>query len=67
LVVEVVGFPGEIVTDLSKPDGTPRKLMNVEKLTALGWRPRISLREGIASAYCAFMVENGSLGASAVR
>jgi GDP-L-fucose synthase len=47
LVREIVGFEGEIVHDRSKPDGTPRKLLDVTKLTALGWRPRIALRDGI--------------------
>jgi GDP-L-fucose synthase len=51
LVAEIVGFKGEIVGDPSKPDGTPRKLLNVDRLRALGWTPRIPLREGIASAY----------------
>lgn len=51
LVAEVVGFRGEIVFDRSKPDGTPRKLLDVSRLAALGWRPRIGLREGIASTY----------------
>jgi GDP-L-fucose synthase len=51
LVAEIVGFKGEIVGDSSKPDGTPRKLLNVDRLRALGWTPRIPLREGIASAY----------------
>jgi GDP-L-fucose synthase len=55
LVAEVVGFKGEIAHDLSKPDGTPRKLMSSEKLRVLGWRPRIGLREGIADAYQAFL------------
>jgi GDP-L-fucose synthase len=55
LVVDVVGFRGEIAHDLSKPDGTPRKLMSDDKLRALGWRPRIGLREGIADAYRAFL------------
>lgn len=49
LVAESVGFTGEIVQDTSKPDGTPRKLLDVSRLKALGWEPRISLREGIAS------------------
>jgi GDP-L-fucose synthase len=57
LVCEVVGLETEIDHDLTKPDGTPRKLMNNEKLTALGWRPRISLTEGLADAYRAFLVE----------
>lgn len=51
LVAEVVGFRGEIVHDLSKPDGTPRKLMSADRLKAAGWRPSIGLREGIASTY----------------
>jgi len=60
LVCEVVGFKGEIVHDLSKPDGTPRKLMSSEKLRRLGWQPRIGLREGIADTYRAFLAEQGA-------
>jgi GDP-L-fucose synthase len=63
LVAEVVGFEGEIVRDLSKPDGTPRKLMSGEKLRGLGWRPRIGLRDGIADAYRAFLAESAGSGA----
>ncbi|MCP5433746.1 MAG: GDP-L-fucose synthase [Alphaproteobacteria bacterium] len=55
LVAEVVGFGGRIEHDPTKPDGTPRKLMNSEKLKRLGWRARISLRDGIASAYRDFL------------
>ena len=55
LVCDVVGFKGEIACDLSKPDGTPRKLMSGEKLRALGWRPRIGLRDGLGNAYQAFL------------
>jgi GDP-L-fucose synthase len=51
LVCEVVGFEGEIARNLTKPDGAPRKLMSSERLTALGWQPRIALREGLANAY----------------
>lgn len=51
LVQRVVGYTGEIRHDLSKPDGTPRKLMDVNKLTALGWKAKISLEEGITSVY----------------
>ena len=51
MVREVVGFEGEIVWDSSKPDGTPRKLLDVSRIKALGWEPRIGLREGIASTY----------------
>jgi GDP-L-fucose synthase len=51
LVCEVVGFTGEIVSDPSRPDGTPHKLMSGDRLKALGWRPKIGLREGIAETY----------------
>ena len=51
LVCEVVGFTGEIRCDLTKPDGTPRKLMSGAVLQAMGWRPRIGLREGVAGVY----------------
>jgi len=54
MVADVVGFTGEITRDLSKPDGTPRKLMSGDKLSALGWQPRISLGDGVASVYAAF-------------
>lgn len=50
-VMQVVGFAGCIVLDNSKPDGTPRKLLDVGRLTALGWRARTSLRDGIRAAY----------------
>ena len=68
LVAEVVGFEGGIEHDLTKPDGTPRKLMSGEKLRALGWRPRIGLREGIAQAYRTFLESGaGSKAAAASR
>lgn len=51
LVKKITGFGGEIIFDREKPDGTPRKLMDISRLTALGWRPRIALDEGIASVY----------------
>jgi GDP-L-fucose synthase len=54
LVCEVVGFRGGIAHDTTKPDGTPRKLLDVSKLQALGWRSRVSLREGIERAYADF-------------
>lgn len=50
-IAEVVGFQGEIQWDTSKPDGTPRKLLDVDRLRALGWSPRIALRDGIADTY----------------
>ncbi|MDQ2919143.1 MAG: GDP-L-fucose synthase, partial [Verrucomicrobiota bacterium] len=55
LICDVVGFEGEITFDASKPDGTPRKLLDVSKLTGLGWRPRVSLRDGIAQTYQWFL------------
>ncbi len=64
LVCEVVGFGGEIVCDRSKPDGTMRKLMSGAKLKAMGWRPRIGLREGLAGAYEAFLAESGAVRAA---
>jgi GDP-L-fucose synthase len=53
-VREVVGYTGEIVFDASKPDGTPRKLMDVSRLGQAGWQARIPLREGLALAYADF-------------
>lgn len=54
MVKEVVGYEGNIEHDLSKPDGTPRKLMDVQKLHNLGWKDRIGLREGIGKVYQEF-------------
>lgn len=54
-VKEVVGFKGEIEWDVSKPDGTPRKLMDSARLHALGWEPKVGLREGIGCAYADFL------------
>jgi GDP-L-fucose synthase len=51
LVCEIVGFTGEITHDTSKPDGTPRKLISIDKIRALGWSPKIELRSGVASTY----------------
>jgi len=50
-IADVVGFTGQFVYDNSKPDGTPRKLLDISKLTALGWRPRITLEAGIRQTY----------------
>jgi len=55
LICDVVGFQGEIVLDKTKPDGTPRKLLDVTKLKNLGWAPRIPLRDGIARTYDWFL------------
>jgi GDP-L-fucose synthase len=51
LICEVVGFTGDLAWDRSKPDGTPRKLLDTSKLESLGWKPNISLRQGIAQTY----------------
>ena len=59
-VREVVGFAGKIEWDASKPDGTPRKLMDVSKLRSLGWSARIGLRDGIARTYAAFLAEQAA-------
>lgn len=50
-IARVVGYRGEILTDPTRPDGTPRKLLDVSRLTALGWRARIGLEDGIAATY----------------
>jgi GDP-L-fucose synthase len=57
LVKEVVGFEGDLVWDTSKPDGTPRKLMDNSKLLGLGWTPKISLKDGLVDTY-KWYVEN---------
>jgi len=54
-VMDVVGFKGKIVFDSSKPDGTPRKLLDVSRMTALGWQAKTGLREGIEQAYANFL------------
>jgi GDP-L-fucose synthase len=54
-VCEVIGFEGSLAFDTSKPDGTPRKLMDVGRLLALGWKPRIGLKDGIRDAYDWFL------------
>ena len=51
LVREIVGYRGKILYDTSKPDGTPRKLLDVSKLKGLGWQPKISLEEGVEQTY----------------
>lgn len=63
-VCDVVGLTGEIVHDLSKPDGTPRKLMSADRLRALGWAPSIPLREGISASYRWFLENQGALRAA---
>ncbi|MCM2306573.1 MAG: GDP-L-fucose synthase [Sulfuritalea sp.] len=58
-VMSVVGFTGRIAFDASKPDGTPRKLLDVSRLRDIGWQARIPLREGIAQAYRDYLARHG--------
>ncbi len=58
-VCEIVGYQGEITFDVSKPDGTPRKLMSSAKLDSMGWRPSIQLQEGITAVYNWFLANEG--------
>ena len=58
VVARTIGYAGTISYDTSRPDGTPRKLLDVSRLTALGWRARTSLEDGIALAYRAYLNEN---------
>jgi GDP-L-fucose synthase len=61
LIAEVVGFKNRLWFDRSKPDGTPRKLLDIGRLRSLGWAPRISLREGLALAYESFLENQFSI------
>lgn len=60
LVMQVIGFEGEIIFDASKPDGTPRKLLDVSRMYGLGWQASTELREGIALAYENFIRAEGA-------
>jgi GDP-L-fucose synthase len=60
LVCEVVGFVGELKFDASKPDGTPRKLLDIGKLRALGWEPKIELRDGLRRTYEWFLANEAA-------
>jgi GDP-L-fucose synthase len=64
MVAEVVGFHGELEFDTSKPDGTPRKLLDVSKLHGTGWRAQIELRQGLADTYAWYVDQ---LAAGSVR
>lgn len=59
LVAEVAGFRGELIFDASRPDGAPRKLLDVSRLTALGWRARTDLRSGLTATYQDFLAGGG--------
>ena len=60
LVVRVTGFKGRITADPSKPDGTMRKLMDVSRLAKMGWKPRISLEQGVEETYSWFLEHTDS-------
>ncbi|MCP2680164.1 GDP-L-fucose synthase [Maricaulaceae bacterium NA33B04] len=60
MIMDVVGFKGELTKDETKPDGTPRKLMSADRIRALGWKPSISLREGLEHAYTCFQQEQAA-------
>jgi len=60
LVAETVGFRGRIVLDASKPDGTPRKLLDISRLRATGWSPKINLRDGLREAHQSFLEEKAA-------
>ena len=57
LVMKTIGYEGELTFDASKPDGTPRKLTDISKITATGWAPRIAIEEGVSMAYQSFLNE----------
>jgi GDP-L-fucose synthase len=60
MIMEVVGFNGELTKDETKPDGTPRKLMSADRIRALGWTPSIPLRQGLEHAYACFQQEQAA-------
>ena len=67
MVARTVGYPGKLVFDTSKPDGAPRKLLDVSKLRALGWQARIALDAGLASTYADFLALGEHLRSSAAH
>jgi GDP-L-fucose synthase len=60
MVADATGFRGRVTWDASRPDGTPRKLLDVSRMSALGWKARIGLAEGIAATYRSFLDEGKS-------
>ena len=62
LIARVVGFAGNIDTDPTKPDGTPRKLMDCSKLFSMGWQPRVDMKEGLQAAYSDFLKNQHTRG-----
>jgi GDP-L-fucose synthase len=66
LIVEIAGYRGHLAYDKSKPDGTPRKLLDVSRMTAMGWTSRIGLRDGIAAIYAEYAAASTRQTADAV-
>ena len=62
-IAELVGFSGRLIFDASKPDGTPRKLLDVSRINALGWRARIALEDGLQQTYRWFLAHEETLRA----
>lgn len=67
LVSEIVDFHGELKWNRTKPDGTPRKLLNTERLTNLGWKPEISLAQGIKQTYASYLLENSNVRPEGIK
>jgi len=59
LIADIVGYRGELTFDTSRPDGTPRKLLDVSRILALDWKPEVALQDGIRAVYERFL-ETGS-------
>jgi GDP-L-fucose synthase len=67
LVAEVVGYQGRIIFDSSRPDGMPRKRLDISKLTTLGWRPKTPLRDGLRQTCADFLAGNAPRGLQSIR
>jgi GDP-L-fucose synthase len=67
LVAEVVGYQGRIIFDTSRPDGMPRTRLDISKLTALGWRPKTALWDGLRQAYADFLARHAPRGLQSIR
>jgi GDP-L-fucose synthase len=65
LVADAVGYKGKFIYDTTRPDGTPRKLLDVSKLAALGWKAQTKLPDGLAKTYADFLANRGNLRHSA--
>ena len=61
LVAEIVGYRGKLVFDTNRPDGPPRKLLDISKITALGWAAKTPLREGLQATYKDFLAQGAAI------